>query len=686
MGKIKKQRKKKRAGGKIAFTLTGAFLVPVILLIVSGILSYKTASSYTVRQYEDSVTASVGTVTDYYDLLCSTIENKVSEVSTNDSVVSYYSAYAGNMDTEAANLQRQVQNILTAAKGSCTYAYSYNVIASNGGNMTSLSKNLPADAYQGYIASGEAEIVNQSQRAWLGYHSYLDGVLGIAEDAYGLCYTKKLTEGEGYIVFDIAYNQIVDKLSAISQSEGSIAAIVTQDGREIFAGDGSTNTDGEKVFFQEEFYEKALTEGTAGSRYIEKNGEKYLFTYSPAGKRGLMICSLIPSSTIMASASGIRNVTIMTAVAAGIIALIIGLFIAGRISRELKGLAVSMHKVSAGDFTTEFKSSRRDEFKKLSLEMTDMLGNIRHMASEMKGFCSDVNVSAGGVSSATASMADSMNSINLAMDEVAKGVAQQAQDTEKSLSSMSDFSDKLNELADDTGRMEKSSESAMKAVETGKAQIAGLNEKSAAASEVTQLLVKDISEVDAHSSDIGSIVETINAIADQTNLLSLNASIEAARAGDAGKGFAVVAEEIRNLAEQSSAAGRQIAGIIGTIQQKTGETAECADKAKDFLKEQSDSIEGTIEVFRNIASDVEAMVGILNIVSQNMSEMMSSRRMVMDSIESIASVSQETAAAAQEVTATVNTQLDAAVGLAKEAARLSQEVTGVNDTMNKYIV
>ena len=226
----------------------------------------------------------------------------------------------------------------------------------------------------------------------------------------------------------------------------------------------------------------------------------------------------------------------------------------------------------------------------------------------------------------------------------------------------------------------------MSAVETGKERIAELNRKSEAAADMTKQLVSDIAAVNANSNNIGSIIETIQAIAQQTNLLSLNASIEAARAGEAGRGFAVVAEEIRNLADQSAQAGSQIQQIIENIQMTTEKTSACAIKTEGFLKEQSDSIEGTIEVFGDIADDVEEMVQVLHRITANMSNMITDKGEVLDSIRSIASVSEEAAASTEEVTATVNTQLEGAKKLAEEAERLSKKVQQLNASMQKFQV
>ena len=277
-------------------------------------------------------------------------------------------------------------------------------------------------------------------------------------------------------------------------------------------------------------------------------------------------------------------------------------------------------------------------------------------------------------------MVDSMNGINTAMEEVAQGVTRQAEDTEVGLREMTNFSDKLNLVHGRTSDMQENSNQAMEAIESGKVMVYELSDKSKAAAEITNILIENIADVEENSKSIGSIIATISEIAEQTNLLSLNASIEAARAGEAGKGFAVVAEEIRKLADQSAEAGSHIRQIVGVIQQKTKVTSDSAKRAEEFLKNQAESIEGTVD------TNVTNLIRVLGEVTGNMEEMVSDKEKVFDSIRSIAAVSEETAASAEEVTATVNGQLSDAEKLAAAAEELNQEVSRLQEALNRYQV
>ena len=140
------------------------------------------------------------------------------------------------------------------------------------------------------------------------------------------------------------------------------------------------------------------------------------------------------------------------------------------------------------------------------------------------------------------------------------------------------------------------------------------------------------------SSSIGEIINVINEIADQTNLLSLNASIEAARAGDAGRGFAVVASEIRKLADQSKESVNNIISIIEGIQEDTHKAVNIAREAEEVLRLQENAVSNTTQSYLNINDSVENLVVQLRQIIENVDNIEEARVSTLGAIESISAV------------------------------------------------
>lgn len=685
--KGKKTQSKNRKPIKIGYKMILGYCVPVILMVLLGVVSYQRSMKSIKAQYEQSVIDTVSAMSQNCQLLCQNVQNKGAEFASNDYLQTYYTkAYKADA-IEAQSCYRSVQNVLTTSRGTSSYIYNYVVFGENGNGITSGTRSTNAETYREYLESEEGkrfEEASGNKAYWSGYHNYLDGVVEMNPDKYALAYTRTFAKGNGFISLDITTEAIQDILMNIDNGAGSYVLLFTPDKRALTMEDGKLITT--DLFRDSNVEEQALSATEAGNSYLKFDGDKYLFSVSPIGNTGMSVVGLVPEKTILSAASEIRAFTIIFVLIAAVVALLIGMVISNGISKEVGKLNKQMKKVSDGDFTTEFLTNRNDEFMLLANGMTDMLHMIRQLMQNVVTFIGTVNESSEEVSGTANAMSVSMQDINTAMEEVAQGVGSQAEDTESSLKEMSGFSDKLNIVYHGTAEMKENSDQAMEAIEKGKQMVYELSDKSKAAAEITNILIQNIAEVEENSANIGSIIETIREIADQTNLLSLNASIEAARAGEAGKGFAVVAEEIRKLAEQSAEAGTHIREIVTVIQQKTEITSDSAKRAEEFLNNQAESIEGTVDIFSEINTNVTELIRVLGEVSNNMDNMITEKESVLQSIRNIAAVSEETAASAEEVTATVNAQLPEAEKLAEEAEKLSEEVSTLQEVLAKYKV
>lgn len=680
-----------RGKRKIKYTLIKAFLIPVGLMVLLGTLSYRRAAESVTAECEKSVKATVGAVSNYCDLLCNTVEVKMNELVTDDAVQSYYGRHAGKNDSDAMKVYREVKDVLGTAKGTCRYIYGYYVVSEKGVSLSSTSKAMPEQAYEELVKSGEVDAVKASGGIWRGYHRYLDESLQMDENAYGLVYLRRLVKGEGYICLDISMEKITEMLVNAGQDEDSYALLICPDGREIVMQGGEILAQETLPFSGSQFLTAQSEEGKEAeqdvcSRYVEIEGERYLFTESAVGKTGLTICNLIPEKTILQSAMDIGRMTVVIVLIACVIALVVGSFLASRIGSEVNRIVKAMKLTAEGDFTVTVSSKRKDEFKIMAANITDMIESVRSILGQVIAFGEEVKETAVKLSAVTDDMVESMNDVDTALDEVAKGVAQQAEDAENSYQQMLQFSDALQELTGQTTAMQQTSKQVMQAITMGSGQVSELTEKSKHAGASTENLILNIKDVQSQSENIGGIVDAIQEIAAQTNLLSLNASIEAARAGEAGRGFAVVAEEIRRLSEQSVVAGDKIQNLVGNIQESAKRTTECARETEMVLGEQNISIESTITIFERIAADVTDMTDTLKKIIEKMSEMLEDNERVLTAVQGMAAISEQEAASAEEMTATVNTQLTETQAMAAQAERLSEATEQLAELLRRFKV
>ncbi|MGB4658269.1 MAG: methyl-accepting chemotaxis protein, partial [Mobilitalea sp.] len=329
-------------------------------------------------------------------------------------------------------------------------------------------------------------------------------------------------------------------------------------------------------------------------------------------------------------------------------------------------------------------TKRKDEFNMLSISLSEMMEGMSGILGEVAEIGLKFSDSAVIVSNTSDEILDSTKGISIAIEEIEQGVVQQAEDTEKCLKDMSNLSDKINQVYSNTYEIEQIAGDTKAIIGEGIVIVDELSSKSKATNDITHIVIDEIEALDIQSRSIADFVKSINEIASQTNLLSLNASIEAARAGDAGRGFAVVADEIRKLAEQTVKASGQIQKIVAEIQNKTKVTVNSARQAEEIVGSQGEALSKTVAVFENISSHVSSLINNLNSISKGIKGIEEAKEDTLDAISNISAVSQQTASSSEEVSATATNQISSVTNLSDSASELAIEAKKLESAIQRF--
>ena len=242
--------------------------------------------------------------------------------------------------------------------------------------------------------------------------------------------------------------------------------------------------------------------------------------------------------------------------------------------------------------------------------------------------------------------------IAMTMQEIASGTEKQADSASNLAYTMGVFAAKAQEMSEKGGHIQTSSIEVLGLTNDGQRLMASSENQMMKIEEIVQEAVRKMDHLDNQTQEISKLVSVIQEVAAQTNLLALNAAIEAARAGEHGKGFAVVADEVRKLAEQVSVSVTDITGIVINIQTESSDVTESLQSGYREVEQGTRHIKTTSGTLDGINVAVTEMVGNIKIIAENLSDIAANSQELNSSIEEIAAISEESAAGVEETAAT----------------------------------
>lgn len=345
-----------------------------------------------------------------------------------------------------------------------------------------------------------------------------------------------------------------------------------------------------------------------------------------------------------------------------------------------------LQKVSKGDLTVQLKTKKKDEFGLLCVGVNETVANVKGLIVHLNEVSTQLNNAAAYVSDASGTFMKTYQDIQHAVSEIEIGVNRLDSDSENCLKQMDSLSGKITNVSKNADEIGELMSTTGHTITSGIESVQGLTESASSTTEITQSMIVALQALETKSKSISGIVSAINDISEQTNLLSLNASIEAARVGSAGKGFAVVAEEIRKLSDQCQASAGQISDIVNEIVEKTGDVVSIAKRAEEIVSTQAGAVEETTTSFHKISQQVESLFAALDTISSSVQEMSSSRSETLDAIEGISAVSAETSACSTSVYSSTNSQMDAIKDLDHASSELRQRADNLVEILKTFAV
>ncbi len=374
----------------------------------------------------------------------------------------------------------------------------------------------------------------------------------------------------------------------------------------------------------------------------------------------------------------------------GAVTLLIALSAAVLFSRgitgQIKKVLSVMETVKTGNLVVDIDVKSKDEIGLLSRYFGDTLDQLSMLIRNIKTVSEDVTLSAQNLAATAEEASASADEVARTVDEIARGATEQATDAEQGVIIAQALSDKFIDLNERTESMIGVTEEVVNSNVQGMEMMSVLKEKTQRADDANSRIEAAVGELDNNTQTIDAILNTISDIAVQTNLLALNASIEAARAGEHGRGFAVVAEEIRKLAEESSRAADEIREIVTSIITDSSKTVEEMKVVKAISSEQTDAVSNVDTSFEDISVSVTKIVEHIYSIKSSVEGLIEDKDKIVGAIGNISAVSEETAAASQQVNASMDQQTSAVEEVARAAEKLNEISINLSSEMSRFKV
>jgi methyl-accepting chemotaxis protein len=485
----------------------------------------------------------------------------------------------------------------------------------------------------------------------------------------------------------VTIDKLVERVGKIKVGETGYGYVVEDDGLTIIHPDKNaimkTNVlkDEQADKHLKSITEKMIKGETGIDKFNTADGINYA-AYAPISGMKWSLAVAVPEKEELAKMNSFKTVSLSTTFIMLILATGASILFAQRLTKPIQVLSSAIEKIAGGNLKEEqIAVKSQDELGKMAAAFYNMNSNLRAIVGKITHLAENVSSSSTELTTSAEQSTQAIGEVSDAISLVASGAERQMETVkgavavvEQVSSNMEETVKTANQVAEASGKMAEAAKSGGESVVNAQNQMGSIENTMANCA----LAVGKLGE---RSQQIGQFVNTIAAIAGQTNLLALNAAIEAARAGEQGRGFAVVADEVRKLAEQSQTATEQIAELIHVIQTEIGEAVLAMKQGTKEVAVGQTVVNSANESFNEIMNLVNQVSGQIQGISVAAQQMADSSKTVVASVYEISDISKKatdqthTVYAATEEQAASMQQITAfSQGLADMAKELQQTV------------
>lgn len=531
------------------------------------------------------------------------------------------------------------------------------------------------------------------QRDW--YQQAINGEKAIWTDTYvdafggGLIITtaQKVLDKNGNLIGaiagDIRLAGISDLVSNTKVGENGYTFLIDHNSKLLAHPDQElvdSNFDA-KQFFDT----SAALNGESGFIEYTYQGKKHLASYEPIPEiNGAVVAQIPVKEAYRAKQKVLKQIIIFSLIVLFVLIIVIAFYITKNVVGPIIHYGEQMKKVSNGKLDVELEIKRQDELGNLGLIFNQMIKDLKNLVLNIKETSDQVTETSEHLEESSREVGTTSEQVSDSIQEVATGADEQAKNVEDVSENIQQLSDGIDTLDQTNEEVENLTENMNQVTETGRERMENLSSQMKEIVKAVRNVSNDISDLEAISQEIGSIIDIINNISEQTNLLALNAAIEAARAGEAGRGFSVVADEIRELAEESSSSADKIKKLIDEVTKTTDTIGKEMKSSETEILSGEELVDSANDSFEDIRKTLEKINKGMEESAQIVNKANKFSKDISAKAQNIAGISEETSASAEEVAAASEEQTASVEEVASIADELADRSAYLEELIKKF--